>query len=98
MGSVRQYAVAALDDGAVCVAVGDVRQYTCAADAAVEDVGSRHRPNHPGLVQVVVVVGSPVVVVSLVVLSLQPNQPGCSGQHQSYVNVGKPTYCFASTR
>ena len=79
VGSIRQYAAAASAASAcaVSVAVGAVRQYACAASAVVVvGVGSRHRPNHPGLVQVVVVVASIVVVVSLVVLSLHPNQPG----------------------
>lgn len=75
MGSARQYAAAA-SALAVCVAVADVRQYTCAASAdVVVGVGSKHLPNQPGVVHVVVVVAF-VVVVSLVVLSLHPNQPG----------------------
>lgn len=63
----------------VCVAVAAVRQYACAACAGVVvDVGSRHRPNQPLLVQVVVVGSLVVVESSLVVLSLHPNQPGYS--------------------
>lgn len=72
---------------AVCVAVGAVRQYAYAASAeVVVGVGSRQRPNQPGLVHVVVVVASSVVVVSLVVLSLHPNQPGCSCQQVSHAS------------
>jgi hypothetical protein len=69
--------------GAVWVAVGAVRQYAYAASAEVVVVavglGSRQRPNQPWLVHVVVVVAElvVVVVVSLVVWSLHPNQPGC---------------------
>ena len=75
VGSLRQYAATA-SAFPVGVAVADVRQYACAASAVVVGVGSKHLPNQPGVVHVVVVVASEVVV-SLVVLSLHPNQPGC---------------------
>lgn len=53
----------------------------------VEGSSSRHLPNQPLVVQVVVVGSLDVVVVSVfvfvvVVLSLQPNQPGCQSQQR----------------
>lgn len=63
----------------VWVAVGTVLQYAYAASAGVvvAGVSSKHLPNHPLLVHVVVV-ASVVELSSVVVLSLQPNQPGVS--------------------
>lgn len=66
------------------MAVGSVLQYRAsAAGVAVKGVLSLQRPNQPLLVHVVdvagVVVGSLFDVVgAVVVLSLQPNQPGVS--------------------
>lgn len=66
----------------VCVGVAAACHIACPAIAAVDVAGtsSRHLPNQPLLVHVVVVVGSleevVVVVVVTEVLSLQPNQPG----------------------
>lgn len=80
MGSLCRYAYAA-PALSVRVAVGDVRQYACAVSAVVVVVaGSRHLPNQPGVVHVVVVASLVVVSLSLVVLSLQPNQPGWDDQ------------------
>ena len=55
------------------------------AGVVVEESSSRHLPNQPLVVQVVVVGSLDVVVVAVfvsvvVVLSLHPNQPGCKGQ------------------
>jgi hypothetical protein len=69
---------------AVCTAVGAGRHIACPAIAGVVVAGasSRHFPNQPLLVQVVVVgsLDGVVVVVAAVVevLSLHPNQPGVS--------------------
>lgn len=61
----------------VCVAVGMalVRYTPACAGSVVVYVSSRHRPNHPLLVHVVVTTSVEVGEV-VVVLSLQPNQPG----------------------
>jgi hypothetical protein len=69
---------------AVCTAIGVGRHIACPAIAGVvvAGVSSRHFPNQPLLVQVVVVgsLDGVVEVVSAVVevLSLHPNQPGVS--------------------
>lgn len=66
----------------VAVAVGSVLQYAYASAAGVgvgvTGVSSKHRPNQPLVVHVVVVASVVVVDESVVVLSLQPNQPGCT--------------------
>ena len=65
------------DGACVAVAVATVLQYAASAVVVVAvDVSSRHRPNQPLDVQVVVAEVLDEVVVVVVVSSLQPNQPG----------------------
>jgi hypothetical protein len=78
------YNASPVNQKTVCVAVGAVRQYACPSTAAVVVAGisSKHLPNHPFEVHVVVAVVEAdvvvvVMVISVVVLSLHPNQPGC---------------------